>query len=307
MNDQVSPQKMIKHQAWLNGQPCDQSLCFDRGLFYGDGFFTTILCHNQQLLNWSAHWQRLQTSAARLAMPALDQSRVLGLLEPALAAMPSNAFAVLKLVVTRAASGQGYTPAYDLTEADLRFLTYLLAPPAGLLIPIESTLNQQALSGLTAIVCQTPVSVNPSLAGIKHLNRLDNVLARREVALAQADEGVMLDSRQQVVCATQGNLVALYQDQGLALTPKLDQAGVAGTCLAQLQRLELELANKPLRWQEQNLNLDTLLKADAVFVCNAVRGVQALARLEQVEYDTRLVQPINQAWWSWLLSDNGRL
>ena len=270
-----------KYQAWLNGEVCLKCHAFDRGLHYGDGFFTSILAYQGRLLNWSAHWHRLTQSAKRLAFPALEEAEILTDIQPALAAMQQD-FAVIKLMLTRGL-GAGYAPP---KAPQIQRWVFLSQAP-GLAIEFMPKIH--------VIRCQTPVSENAKLAGIKHLNRLDNVLARAEVETAQADEGLMLNQHQHVICGTQGNLVILRE--GKLCTPTLECAGVEGTCLRTLQSLSLGL-----EWQVCDLTWQDVVNAQAAFICNAVRGVQVIERLESHLFDGQLIQPIHQAWWSYNLT-----
>ncbi|WFE67993.1 aminodeoxychorismate lyase [Thiomicrospira sp. R3] len=285
------------HQAWLNGHACSDLLVEDRGLMYGDGFFTTILCYQQVLTNWPAHWRRLQTSAQRLGFPELNEAELLAQLSSAVLVSPE--ISVIKLVITRG-KGTGYAPPNALEFKDLSLIIQLSSAPQGVWAKTRSPVTQQVVQpGLQLIVCQTPVSLNAALAGIKHLNRLDNVLARAEVVKAGVDEGLMLDSDNTVICGTQSNLVLVKANK--LLTPLLDQAGVSGTCLTSLP-LVLSQAGLAYNWQQTRIRLEDLGDADALFMCNAVRGVQAVGRFRDKNYDLDVIQPINQAWWQYLIA-----
>lgn len=289
---------MILQQAWLNGELCDQALVNDRGLFYGDGFFTTLLCYDQTPLNWVAHWQRLEHSAQRLNFSPLDQTLLIDDIKRALAQCSPLGFSIIKIVITRGIGGRGYASPKPM---QLHRLVYLMPLPPGLVVSAQATLA--CMPQINAVVCQTPASINSQLAGIKHLNRLENVLARDEALDSGADDGVMLNQFGFLVGSTQANLVLIRQvdSQLMAYTPKSNLSGVAGTCLAGLKSLSLGLT-----WQEQDLTYTDLAQSDAVFVCNAVRGVQAVYELRNapqealIRYQTDLIKPIHQAWWSWI-------
>jgi 4-amino-4-deoxychorismate lyase len=269
------------NQAWLNGKVCDQRLIHDRGLMYGDGFFTTMLCYQQRLLNESAHWLRINRSAVRLGFPALDKHKLSSYLAEFIKTLPE--LAVVKLVITRG-HGAGYAPPVGLSFADLSCILQASHPPEGLASQINpSHAGAGLLSGLNLIRCQTPISLNPCLAGIKHLNRLDNVLARGEVVQAGADEGLMVDGKGQVYCGTQSNIVLIKQQQ--LITPVLDQAGVEGTCLQSLPRALAE-SKLDYTWHYQSVSVQDVLHADAVFMCNAVRGIQPIKQPENTHEKT---------------------
>lgn len=287
----------MKHQAWLNGEPTNQALAYDRGLAYGDGFFTTILCYQQQPLNWSAHWQRIQASLQRLRLGEVNKTQLVNELRTALTQSAADNFCVLKLIVTRGLGGRGYTPP---ESAMLHRLIYI--GPAPLSLEKGVSLNK-----ISAMVCQTAASINSSLAGLKHLNRLENVLARDEVVANGYDEGLMFNELGHLIGGTQSNVVLIRQtakgDQ--ALTPKLTLGGVQGTCLSALRNLKLDL-----KWQEKTMTLKDLTETDALFVCNAVRGVQAVKKLrisdqQTIAFAVEPIEPIHQAWWLWNLNQQG--
>lgn len=274
----------MNQQAWLNEQPIAQVSVSERGLLYGDGFFTTILCYDQRLMNWPAHWARIGTSLARLQFAALSEAAVLKYLAPALTEAPMKGAAIIKLLFSRGVGGRGYAGEVG---APAQCMVYLHSLPPGLQIQPQPL---PELRALRVCVCQTPASQNTLLAGLKHLNRLDNVLARQEVEASGFDEGLMLDSEQRVIGATQGNVVLLNGTQ--ALTPSLTRAGIEGTCLRRLRQLDLELC-----WVETDLTQADLGNAQAAFVCNAVRGVQAIASLAGRRLSIEPIKRIQQAWW----------
>lgn len=288
----------MNHQAWLNGVLCDHSLMYDRGLAYGDGFFTTILCYNRQPLNWPGHFQRIQHSLQRLKLGDIKTSELINELQAALSQSAWDGFSILKLIVTRGSGGRGYAPP---KPPKLQRLIYVM--PA----PFQAE-NTASLAEINAIVCQTSASINPSLAGLKHLNRLENVLARDEVLEQKCDEGLMLNGLGHLVGGAQSNVVLIQQGSDgrrQALTPELDLSGVQGTCLSALKNLSLGLS-----WREQKITVSDLHGAESLFVCNAVRGVQAVKQLiisdqVKIDYAVEPVQTIHQAWWLWNLSQPG--
>lgn len=172
--------------------------------------------------------------------------------------------------------------------------------PQGLEQQINAVLTDQpVISGLEVIQCKTPISINARLAGLKHLNRLDNVLARDEVVKAAVDEGLMLDSDGHVICATQSNVIVIKGRK--LITPKLDRAGVEGTCLARLPSV-IEHAGLNYSWLVADLSIEDVKQADAVIFCNAVRGIQAMSRFQENGYNIELVTPIHQAWWKSMIT-----
>ncbi len=228
----------------------------DRGFAYGDGLFETMRATRGEVLWWEAHWNRLQTGAKRLDLVLPELQRVRREAKDLLAGDD----AVLKLIVTRGSGGRGYAPEGDTMP------TWVLSRHA---LPAQA-----AAEGLALRWCETRLAAQPALAGIKHCNRLEQVLARAEwrnpgIDDPAADEGLMRSIEGDVVCATSANLFVLRG--GRWLTPRIDRCGVAGVCRA--------WAMEVLHAGEMRLDVTDVETADAVFLCNAVRGILPVARL----------------------------
>lgn len=225
----------------------------DRGLMYGDGVFETMRAVDGAIPWWSRHWRRLAAGAERLGLTLPDQTHIHDAARALLDAQPQ----VLKIILTRGESGRGYQPVNG--PATCVISTHDL-PPA---LPDTLSLHW----------CATPIAQQPLLAGMKHLNRLENVLARRECASAGYAEGLMCDRDGHVVCATAANIF-LYS-QGQWQTPEVSQAGIAGITrewfLAALDEVRIGAISRA-----------QLECADAVFLCNAVRGIMQVHRIGSV-------------------------
>ena len=183
----------------------------DRGLHYGDGLFETIAIvgGRPRFIDW--HFERLVGGARALGFPAPD----LDALRADIAAVATEPRCVVKLVLTRGAGERGYRPPRDPQPTRI----VAAAPwPAG---PRDA-----ASAGIRLGWCRTRLARNGALAGHKHLNRLEQVLARAEWDDGAMDEGLMQDDRGRVIAATQANLFARID--GAWCTPRLDECGVAG-------------------------------------------------------------------------------
>ena len=229
----------------------DAVLADDRGLAYGDGLFETLRVHRGEVPWWAQHWARLRLGAERLGIPLPDETRVR---QEAGSLFADGGDGVLKLLVTRGAGERGYaTPTNPLP-------TWIVSRHAA---------PEPPVAGLRLHVCGIRLAPQPALAGIKHCNRLEQVLARSEVERAGADEGLVLDAGGQVVGATAANLFAFID--GRWYTPPIASCGIAGVCRAQLL--------PALAAVEGALSLPEVETADALFLCNAVRGILSVARL----------------------------
>ncbi|MEO6264890.1 MAG: aminodeoxychorismate lyase [Luteimonas sp.] len=224
----------------------------DRGLAYGDGLFETMRVHRGSVPWWDAHWARLARGAYRLRLHLPDEAQARS---EATALFADGSGGVLKLLVTRGSGGRGYLPSPDAVPT--WFLSRHEPPPP-------------RRNGLQLRWCETRLALQPALAGLKHCNRLEQVLARAECADTGMDEGLMRDNEGFVVSATAANLFVL--GDGRWTTPPVDRCGVAGVCRAHLLPL--------LDAHEERLSVENVESADAVFLCNAVRGILPVARLD---------------------------
>lgn len=238
----------------VNGQQTDAIPVSDRGLQYGDGLFETIAISQGQPLQWQAHLQRLQKGCARLGISMPDEDALIA--ETRKLANDCER-GVLKIIVTRGSGGRGYRPARN--DEPTRILSLHPCPD------YPAAFTQE---GISLRLCETRLGRQPRLAGLKHLNRLEQVLARQEWDDEQIPEGLMLDSEGLVIEGTQTNL--FIEKDGALLTPRLDQCGVEGI----MRQTIISLCERQgIDCQETQLDLDDLKGADALFVCNSVIGL----------------------------------
>ena len=243
---------------WIDGVAATHVPADDRGLQYGDGLFETLLIRNGATRFVEAHIARLLSGCARLAIdPGLATLRAS--LSRAVADAP--ALAILKIVVTRGSTARrGYAP--PVVHAARRIMS---------LWPTADT--RELGAGVTLGLARTRASTNPSLAGLKHLNRLDNVLAAAEISGDDFD-AVMFDAAGNVVSGTACNV--FMARGGEIFTPALDTAGVAGVMRGIVLR---EAAVLGLTVQARVLTLADLAAADEMFVTNARIGVVPVLRV----------------------------
>ncbi len=234
----------------IDGQPGSAVPADDRGFLYGDGVFETVAVSAGRATLWPYHWSRLRAACERLGLESSAESRWLSEIERVAPAGD----VVVRLVLTRG-SGAGYAPP---ETARARRVVMRVGPaPAPERRPLRVGF------------CRTRLGANPAIAGLKHLARLEQVLAAREATAGGWDEGLMRDADDRVVEAIQGNVLA--RRDGVWITPPLDQCGVAGVYRQYLlERGALAVA--PLEAAE----IETL---DALAICNAVRGVRLVGEV----------------------------
>ncbi len=242
-----------------------QLSALDRGLHYGDGVFETMAVCQGRVRLLARHFERLEHGALRLRIPMPEKNALQAQVMQAAQALGEG---VLKLILTRGCGGRGYRPPPE-TQPTLLLLPYAQALPR----------MEDARAGITLRLCTLRLAHQPVLAGIKHLNRLEQVLARAEWDDEAIDEGLLFDVDGALIEAVASN-VFLLQDGRLS-TPRLDQCGVEGVMrgavMATAKKLGLEVC-------EQRLELDDLLRADEVFLSNSlhvIRPVRALLGVRQ--------------------------
>ena len=168
-------------------------------------------------------------------------------------------------------------------NAELCRRLYKLLPPAG-------DNGYLARKGVRARMCELRLAIQPALGGMKHLNRLEQVLASAELRKFEASEGVLLDREDNVVCAVSANLFLVMDDR--LLTPRLDLCGVRGVVRSQI------LARFSARCEQRRIMLDLLQEADEVFICNSVRGIVPVTRIDEQEYR---IGPTTRELQTWML------
>lgn len=249
--------------TWVDGVRSRQLPLPDRGLEFGDGLFETLLVRGAEPLFTDFHLRRLLRGCRLLAFPdCADAVREnLRLVSAETAAMGWH-WSALRLTLTRGAGPRGYAPPEHPRPRIIIGVTRLDDTRPGLASP--------AVLGLANLRW----SDQPALAGLKHLNRLEQVLAARECREAGTDEAVMLDQAGAVVSVVAGNLFVVHD--GTLLTAPLDKCGIAGTRRALvMQRWAPALG---LAVREEPISIGQLETADEVFFSNSLVGLRPVAR-----------------------------
>lgn len=245
----------VPDRVLLDGRATGAIAPTDRGLHYGDGLFETIACRRGVPRFLELHLERLRRGCRRLALPAVDFALLRSELH-ALAAQRESC--LLKLIVTRgAALRRGYGPTGD--ERPRRLLLRYPAP--------EGT-EANAARGVRVRIARLRLAENPALAGLKHLNRLENVLARGEWRDARIAEALLFAGSGQLVSGTMSNVFLVRE--GRLMTPRLDRCGVAGV----MRRVVLREARRAgIETCETGLDLAALGRADEIFLTNVRIGI----------------------------------
>lgn len=247
---------------WIDGHREAALPLPDRGLDFGDGLFETLLFAEGRLFYPELHLDRLQVGLKILGFPhCLDTARVH--LNAVVAYLTSSniARATVRLTVTRGSGPRGYAPPIECLPRVI-----IAMEPAG--TPWNAPLEPASL-GLAA----TRLASQPQLAGIKHLNRLEQVLAARERLQQSFDEMVMLDTNDDVISVISGNLFLVQS--GEIITPSLCGSGVKGTRRHLL--INDWVPALGLKVLEQRITVSSLTESDEVFYCNSLVGLRPVA------------------------------
>ena len=255
---------MPEYTSIINGEPGNRISIDDRGLNYGDGLFETLAVRSGQPLLWEAHYQRLQQGCERLAITAPSEGQ---LLEEAAVLIAGQDRAVLKIIVTRGAGRRGYAVDGN-------------GPPHSRILSCSTAPDWPAFHwerGVHARLCDLQLSRQTRLAGIKHLNRLEQVLARMEWNDPGIHEGLLCDTEGNLVEGIHSN-VFWFQGDDLC-TAGLEHCGVAGIMREQVM-LEAKRLGLPVRTTV--LHRHDINKTDGMFVTNSLIGIWPVCAIDEV-------------------------
>ena len=252
--------------AIINGKEQSNISIFNRNFQYGDGLFETCVVNNNQILFWEKHLSRLDIGCRKLKIKNIEEEIWLKDIKKALS-LTSKKNCVLKLILSRGNSQRGYSYSDDILPVRV--------------VIVSEMKNVQAKESFSLEYASSGYHSNPNLAGIKHCNRIEQILARSSL---KRDEAIMLDENQNIISVTQGNIYFIF-GQSL-VTPKLDRCGVIGS----RRSLILELAESiELNVEQGNVSMNDAKKADEAFISNSIMGIQSVNSIEEYQLTKRLV------------------
>ncbi len=238
----------------------------DRGLAYGDGLFETIAVRGGHCRFFPEHLQRLMDGCERLRIPPPAQT----VLESEAGGLAKDCdHGALKIIVTRGAGPRAYAAPTKPRPMRVLGLEHTEPGPA-----------EYAQLGVRVRYCEMPISRNPALAGLKTLNRLEQVLARSEWVNPDIQEGLMLDDRRCVTCGTMTNLFMVSDN--VLKTPLLAEAGVTGIMRSKIIQQALSAG---IEFRELIISTDDVANASEVFLSNALIGIWPIREIEGTVYE----------------------
>lgn len=245
----------------VNGAASDQVSAVDRGLAYGDGLFETIRWLDGGAPLWARHLARLAEGCARLGLAGPDPAL---LADEARQVCAGSRAGVVKIIITRGAGQRGYAPSH--AESTTRIVAAF---------PLPDIPAAWRADGIRVRRCTLRLAAQPALAGMKHLNRLEQVLARAEWSDPALVEGLLFDTLGHLVSATAANVFVGLE--GRLCTPPVTTCGVAGVLRAALLDALPDVAVAPI-------SMADLARADEIFLTSSVRGALPVREVDGQPY-----------------------
>ncbi len=266
----------------VNGLPSDSVSTLDRGLNYGDGVFRTLLIRQGRVHCWGRHYLKLQQDCAALYLACPTSETLLSDISTLTATSPNG---VGKIIITRGNGQRGY--AIQWAQNSTRIVS---------ISPTPSFEEFHYTTGIRLHRCVLKLGHQPRLAGIKHLNRLENVLAATECLEEGAPEGLLEDTDGFVISGTRSNLFVIRG--GTLYTPDLTRCGVSGV---QRERVMDWAKEQGIACKVTQIRFEELLQADEIFMVNSVFGLWPVAEVDGYK---RNEHPISWKIQKWLNDEN---
>ena len=244
----------------INGQQEQHLSVKNRGLAYGDGVFTTAKVVNGNVQLLSAHVERLITSCKKLNIDLPDMNEIKTELTQTAQRFELS---VAKVIITAGDGGRGYSRQGCSTSNVI--ITFHAFPEH------YASLQKQ---GIHLGIFSSKIGVNPLISGIKHLNRLEQVLIRQELDNRNEDDLLVINCFDNVIEASAGN-VFWFKDN-IWHTPTLSESGVEGL----MRNHILQHCSNHYEMRVVNAKLSALESIDAMFICNSVMGVMPVRQFE---------------------------
>ena len=260
----------------INGSNASGLDPFDRGLAYGDGVFRTFKVIDGKPLHWDYHFQTLSYDCEKLGIKLPNEALLLDDIK-VLFIRTSGTF-VAKWIITRGSSNRGYTIPKDIK-------------PNRILLKNKFTplLESLYLKGVNLEFSAKKTSSVLQLGATKHLNRLENVLAKQAVTSPSFD-AIMLDEKDHVNECTSHNILALFGKQ--IHMPKHNHAGVSGVSRQIVMDHAQSLGYATI---ESNISKEQLLKANEIVIINSVNGALPVKQIKNKKWNSlNLAYELNQ-------------
>lgn len=267
---------------WLNGQRTSTD-SLDRGLQFGDGHFTTLVIRHHHIEFWPQHWRRLSEASQRLGMGLPERTQVEELLQHIAAKQES---CVVKIIITRGHSVRGYAPVTEPSSAAELPQWYVTTSP----------LPPWSAQGLRVSLAELQLAQQPLFAGLKTLNRLEQVMLAAERQQRGLDDLLVCNTELHIVEAISSNL--FWYDGANWRIPQLKTAGIAGIMQAEIIASVLPEAIITQASYTQ------VAAAEQAFLCNTVLGPRPIAQIGERLLPKQELPEVVHRWYSNVLSNS---
>ena len=255
----------------INGKLTDKISVEDRAVQYGDGVFETIAVKDKLLEFWKEHYQRLNKGCKILKIKCPSEpflKKEINKFIKKTIHIRYESRKVLKIIISRGIGGRGYNPPRN--SKPTRILGIYNWP---------SWPMTNSIKGIRMDVCKTRISAQPFLSQIKHLNRLEQIIARSEWQNKSISESIMLDLNGNVIEGTMSNIFGVKKN--IFYTPNIKFAGVEGIMRGVILKL---LKKNKEKYVIKEITLKELLKFDEVFVCNSIFGIWPVIKISKKKF-----------------------
>lgn len=252
----------------VNGVETDYIKADDRGLLYGDGLFETIAVKDSKPRLLEMHFQRLINSASKLSIQGFDTEDIAKDIN-LIVSKSGYHDAIVRVTVTRGSAERGYAS---------------LSAEANVVIsiaPLPEYIQEKRRTGIDMNFSTLRINKESYLAGIKHLNRLTQVLAANEAASKGVDEALVFSEDGFVIEGSKSNVFFVFENE--IKTPLVSEYGVSGIMRQRVLDVADELGYKIV---EDNITLDDLLDVKEVFITNSIIGIWPVATLNDREFNS---------------------
>jgi len=251
----------------VNGELTKSLSVNDRGFNYGQGVFETIAVVNKKLIFWAEHYKRLVLGCNVLAITVPVESELKKDITRLIDESCNQDAFVIKIIITRGDGERGYK---DPVKKNTNIVLILSNYP--------NYNKKNWCDGISVKLCKTKLSRQSQLAGIKHLNRLEQVLARQEWD-DEFQEGLMFDELGNLIEGVMSN--AFIIENETVITPFIENSGVKGV----MRQIVMELCESSgITYKEDDVSLERLLSADELFLTNSLIGIWPVKNVENKVY-----------------------
>ncbi|WP_144207138.1 aminodeoxychorismate lyase [Shewanella donghaensis] len=252
---------------FVNGLPQHHVNSSDRGLAYGDGAFATMRVSHSQVLFIYAHIERLKQACLRLGFTLQHQSELTLQLEEHAKTLKNGC---IKLLVSRGVGGRGYTAPSSVEQTEVISLHQ-----------IPAIYQQWQQHGISLSVSDVTLARQPLLAGMKHLNRLEQVLIKQHDLPTTFDDWLVLDTEGFVVESSMANVFIVENDS--VITPSLSYSGVSGVMREQVMGA---LLDSHINVFAEPISLKRLYETKHVFITNSLLGIVDINKVNHCDFST---------------------